>query len=108
MEEDRSLDALWQHGKPTSATPLTHIFRNLAVFLALIVGVHRVVIGSLLVSFKLIPAGAVAGAEASVPVILQLTAQTLAAGVRMALPIIAILFITLGLPGSNHCDDWKS
>jgi flagellar biosynthetic protein FliR len=77
-----------------SATPLTGLFRNLAVFLALIAGVHRVVIGSLLVSFRLIPPGAVASAEQSVPVILQLSAQALAAGVRLALPVIAILFIT--------------
>ena len=62
--------------------------------LALLVGVHRVVIGSLLVSFKLIPPGSVADARQSVPVLLEYSALALSAGVRLALPVIAILFIT--------------
>lgn len=77
-----------------SQTALTSLFRNLALLLALLVGVHRVLIGAVLSSFRLIPPGAVSGAERCVPVLLALGSQTLDAGVRMALPVIAILFMT--------------
>jgi flagellar biosynthetic protein FliR len=78
----------------STQTALTSVFRNLALLLALLVGVHRVLIGAVLQSFRLIPPGAVSHAERSVPVLLALGSQTLDAGVRMALPVIAILFMT--------------
>ncbi len=75
-------------------TVLAKLFRNFAILLAVVVGLHRVVLGALLESFRVIPPGAVSGVHATVPSLLQLSADTLAAGVRIAVPVIAILFMT--------------
>ncbi|MEZ4224493.1 MAG: flagellar biosynthetic protein FliR [Polyangiaceae bacterium] len=75
-------------------TVLAKLFRHFAILLAVVLGVHRVVLGAVLASFRVLPPGTASGVHATVPSILELSANTLAAGVRIAVPIIAILFMT--------------
>ena len=81
---------------PATALPetgLSRLFRLLAVLLSLVVGMHRVLIGSLLTSFRLLPPGAPAAPGAAWPALLELSTNALAAGVRLALPVVAVLFL---------------
>jgi flagellar biosynthetic protein FliR len=73
---------------------LSTLLRNLAVMLGLIAGVHRLVIGGVLASFKVVPVGSFANPALETPVILAMTTDALATGVRVAIPFIAILFMT--------------
>jgi flagellar biosynthetic protein FliR len=81
-----------------SETGLTRILRLLFVLLALILGVHRVLIGSMIASFHAVPVGSVADAGLAMPELLSLSIGTLATGVRLAMPLLAALLLTqLGL-----------
>jgi flagellar biosynthetic protein FliR len=73
---------------------LVTVLRNFAVLLGLIAGIHRVVLGGLLASFKVVPVGSLSNPALETPVILAMTTEALASGVRVAIPFIAILFIT--------------
>ncbi|HEY1536049.1 MAG TPA: flagellar biosynthetic protein FliR, partial [Polyangiaceae bacterium] len=73
---------------------LVTFLRNFAVLLGLIAGIHRVVLGGLLASFKVVPVGSLSNSALETPVILAMTTEALASGVRVAIPFIAILFIT--------------
>jgi flagellar biosynthetic protein FliR len=72
---------------------LTRLFRMLAMLLALICGLHRVMIGTLLSSFHLLPVGTAVHLEATFPLILELSAHIIGVGVRLALPILALLLM---------------
>ncbi len=72
---------------------MSMVLRNFAVLLGLIVGVHRVVLGGVLASFKAVPVGSLSNPALETPVILAMTTEALATGVRIAIPFIAILFI---------------
>lgn len=72
---------------------LARFFRMFAISLALIVGVHRQLLGSLLSSFRIIPPGTLINPAPLGPVILELTANSIETGVRLAIPILAVLFI---------------
>jgi flagellar biosynthetic protein FliR len=72
---------------------LTRIFRTLALLLAVITGLHRVMLGTLLSSFHLLPVGTVAHLEATFPLFLELSAHILSVGVQLALPILSILLM---------------
>jgi flagellar biosynthetic protein FliR len=78
----------------SSQSGLATILRNFAILLALLVGLHRVVIGALIVSFDLIPPGSFADVERATPVLLSLGGDTIAAGVRVAFPIAAVLMLS--------------
>jgi flagellar biosynthetic protein FliR len=78
----------------SSQSGLQTLLRNFAILLALIVGLHRVVIGSLIVSFNVLPPGGFADAELAAPVLLALGSDTIAAGVRVAFPIAAVLMLS--------------
>jgi len=73
---------------------VTSLFlRNFAVLLALIAGLHRVLLGGVLASFRAVPVGSLTNPALETPVILAMTTDALASGVRVAIPFIAILFM---------------
>lgn len=80
-------------GTGQSDSILTRLFRYLIILLALAAGLHRVVIGTLLSSFKAIPVSHVQHLEASGPYFLELSGALLLAGVRLALPVLAALLM---------------
>ncbi len=73
---------------------LSQLFRYLAILLAVIAGVHRVVIHAVIASFSVFPVGTVPNPGYSVEVLVTLSSHVLAAGVRIAIPLIAVLFMT--------------
>jgi len=72
---------------------LSTVLRNFAVLLGLIAGIHRVVLGGVLASFRAVPVGSMTNPALETPVILAMTSEALATGVRIAIPFIAILFM---------------
>jgi flagellar biosynthetic protein FliR len=74
-------------------TGLTRILRLLALLLAVLLGLHRVLVGSLIASFRVLPAGSVMTPEFSTPVLVEMSVQALALGLRLALPILAVLVV---------------
>ena len=73
---------------------LSTVLRNFAILLALIAGLHRVVLAGVMASFKVVPVGTLSNPALETPVILAMTTEALATGVRIAIPFIAILFMT--------------
>jgi flagellar biosynthetic protein FliR len=73
---------------------ISTILRNFMVFVALIVGVHRVVLGGLLVGFRLLPVGTARAPGQLLPVFIEMSSLAIEAGVRIALPLVAILYMT--------------
>src|SRR5690606_32134749 len=76
-----------------SDSVLTRLFRSLALLLGLAAGVHRYIIGGLLLSFQRVPVGSALRPDLSAPYLLRLTADVLEIGVRLALPVIAVLLM---------------
>ena len=74
-------------------TVLAKLFRHFAILLALLAGAHRVVISAVLTSFRMVPLGGIPHVEASVPALVDLSVSALEAGVRIAIPVLAILFM---------------
>ncbi len=72
---------------------LTRLFRNLALLLALVTGLHRVMLGTLLQSFSFVPVGTAAHLEATFPLLLELGGHVLATGVQLALPLLSVLLM---------------
>jgi len=72
---------------------LTRLFRNLALLLALIAGLHRAMLGTLLHSFSMLPVGSAAHLEATFPLFLELGGLVLSTGVQLALPLLAVLLM---------------
>jgi flagellar biosynthetic protein FliR len=62
----------------------------LAMLVALAVGAHRVLLASLLESFRVIPPGAGAGWQASAVVLVDAAFGSLAFGVRLSMPLVAV------------------
>ena len=74
-----------------SETGLTRMLRLMALLLGFLLGLHRVVIASLLASYRVLPPGRVIDASAAALPMLQLTAETVEAGLRLGVPLIAVL-----------------
>ncbi len=74
-------------------TALTRMLRLLALLLAFLLGLHRVVLASLLASYRVLPPGAAIDASRAATSIVQLTAQTVEAGLRLGVPIIGVLLM---------------
>lgn len=72
---------------------LTRMFRQLALLLALITGLHRAMLGSLLSSFRIVPVGSRAHVEATFPLFLELGAHVIGVGVQLALPLLSVLLM---------------
>ncbi|MFO0565944.1 MAG: flagellar biosynthetic protein FliR [Polyangiaceae bacterium] len=80
------------HGAPGD-TVLSGFLRYSMILVASLVGIHRVVLGAVLETFRLIPVGSVARLPASVPTFVRLTSDAFAAGVRLAIPIVVVVFM---------------
>jgi flagellar biosynthesis protein FliR len=75
-------------------TPLAQMLRQLALLFALIVGLHRVAIGAVLESFKLLPIGVVLRPGSATEGLLEASSAALVSGTRLAMPIVAVLLAT--------------
>jgi len=72
---------------------ITTMLRYFTTLLALLLGLHRVVLGGLIESFRILPVAGLWDVSAGWPTILLLSAELLTCSVRIALPILAVLFI---------------
>jgi flagellar biosynthetic protein FliR len=77
-----------------SQNVLTSILRNLAMLLGVLVGLHRVVIGAVIGSFQAVPAGTLKSPSQLTELILAMSGQALSTGVKLAIPVIAVLLVT--------------
>jgi flagellar biosynthetic protein FliR len=77
-----------------SQNVITSILRNLAVLLGVLVGLHRVVIGAVIGSFRVVPAGSIHGTSNLTELILALTNDAIGTGVKLAIPLLAVLLVT--------------
>jgi flagellar biosynthesis protein FliR len=79
-------------------TPAARILSLLALMLMLASGSHRVVLAYLIDSFVAIPVGSHTDFANSMPAILDLFIESMAVGVRLAMPVIAVsLVVQIGL-----------
>ena len=67
--------------------------RNVSVLIALATGAHRALLEALLGGFRAIPVGGVIAPANSLKMICDLSSSVLLVGVRLALPMLAVLFI---------------
>jgi flagellar biosynthetic protein FliR len=84
---------LFDAASRTNQNILTSILRYVCILVALAIGVHRLLLEALLSSFRLVPAGSIRLPAAGFGVLWALSGQVLLVGARIALPLIAILFI---------------
>jgi flagellar biosynthetic protein FliR len=73
---------------------VTALLRNLAVLLAVLVGLHRVVIGAVIGSFRAVPAGAIHSTRGLSELVLLMTTDAVGTGVKLAIPLVAVLLVT--------------
>jgi flagellar biosynthetic protein FliR len=79
-------------------TPLTKLLHTMCVLLLVIIGVHRVLLATLMGSFHAIPIGTLVRPELATADLVQLSARALVTGLRLALPVVAtLLLVQLGL-----------
>ena len=76
-----------------SETALGAMFRHLAVLMAVLVGLHRQLLYSLFGSFQLLPPGTIVNPGRAAGAVLALFSSCVEAGVRIALPTVAVLFM---------------
>jgi flagellar biosynthetic protein FliR len=89
-------------GVATAFDPTSHstqsliatLLRQLAMMLALIIGIHRVLIGGLLAGFQVLPVGTVSDPGRLLPLFVEISSLAISAGLRIALPLVAILYMT--------------
>jgi flagellar biosynthetic protein FliR len=75
-------------------TGVTRILRMLVLLLAVLLGLHRVVVASLIASFRVLPAGSFVNPALTTPVLVRFSVDAIAQGLRLALPILAVLVVT--------------
>jgi flagellar biosynthesis protein FliR len=85
--------ALFDPHTRTSETPIGAFFRHFTMFLLLAAGVHRRILGAWFGSFELLRPGTLVNPSGAAEVMLGLTVQSIEAGVRIALPVVAVLFL---------------
>jgi flagellar biosynthesis protein FliR len=84
-------------------TPLTKLLHTLCVLLIVLLGVHRVLIGTLLGSFHVIPVGTLVHPELATVDLVHLSARAIVTGLRLALPVVAtLLLVQLGKRAYDH------
>ena len=82
----------------TQETSLTKVLHLLCLLLLVLLGVHRVVLGTLLGSFHAIPVGSLVRPELATPELIHLSSRAIMSGLRLALPVVAtLLLVQLGL-----------
>jgi flagellar biosynthetic protein FliR len=84
---------LFDTGSHSNQNILTSILRHVSILIALGVGVHRWLLQALLAGFHLVPVGSASLPAAGFKLMWDLSGQVLLVGARIALPVIAILFI---------------
>jgi flagellar biosynthesis protein FliR len=77
----------------TGESGVTRMLRLFAMLLAFLLGLHRVLIASLIASYRVVPPGASIDVPRAMGPVLTLTAQTVEAGLRLAVPILAVLIM---------------
>jgi len=77
-----------------SQNAITQILRDLAVLLGVLVGLHRVVIGAVIGSFRVVPAVSVHHLENLTEMIMVLSNDAITTGIKLAIPILAVLLVT--------------
>ena len=77
-----------------SQNAITQILRDLSVLLGVLVGLHRVVIGAVIGSFRVVPPGSVHHLENLTEMMLTLSSDALSTGIKIAIPILAVLLVT--------------
>lgn len=77
-----------------SQTVIATMLRNFALLVGLAVGLHRVVIGATVGSFQALPVGSLIALDAYGSTFGTLGGDVLATGLRLAMPIIAVLLMT--------------
>jgi flagellar biosynthesis protein FliR len=77
----------------TTDSVVPRLFRNLALLVAVITGLHRVMLEAVVSSFHLVPVGAAQHLEATFPLFLELSGHVLRTGLSLALPLLAILLM---------------
>ena len=73
---------------------ITTMLRFFSVLIALVLGLHRVAIGGLVQSFHVLPVGRLYSSFGATEPLILLTAELIACGVRIALPVLAVVFVT--------------
>lgn len=77
-----------------SSTVISSLFRNFAMLIALAIGLHRLVIGATVSSFQVVPVGSLISPEVYGIAFSSLGGHMLETGLRMSMPIIAVLLMT--------------
>ncbi len=72
---------------------LTRIMRYIGTLIAIGVGLHHLLLAATFRSFTLIPPGTLVNPGVLGPRILRMTSEMLVIGVKLALPLLAVLFI---------------
>ncbi len=73
---------------------ISTILRDLTVLLGILVGLHRVVIGAVIGSFRVVPAGSIQGIGNLTEIVMTLTNDAITTGVKLAIPILGVLLVT--------------
>jgi flagellar biosynthetic protein FliR len=89
-------------GMASAFDPSTHahqsqiasLLRYFVLFVALLTGLHRVLLGALLAGFRLLPVGTTNDLALALPGLVHLSSVVIAVGVRVALPLVAVLYMT--------------
>jgi flagellar biosynthetic protein FliR len=76
-----------------SETPLGTFWRYFAMLLVVVAGFHRQVLGVWFESFGILRPGTFVSPSSAAEVMLAVTVQSIEAGVRIAIPVVAVLFM---------------
>jgi flagellar biosynthesis protein FliR len=76
-----------------SDSVLVKVYRLFGILLALSIGVHRVIVGTMLLSFQKVPVGSLIRPDLASPYLMDLVGELLEVGVRLALPVLAVLLL---------------
>lgn len=77
-----------------SQNVVTALLRNLALLLGVLVGLHRVIIGAVIGSFRAVPAGSIQSTRNLTELVLLMTNDAVGTGVKLAIPLVAVLLVT--------------
>ena len=88
-----SIASLFDPHAEISETGITRIVLNFALLIAMAFGLHRVVLGSVIASFRILPVGSVHNPALATRTLVELSVVSIAHGLRLALPILAVLFV---------------
>jgi flagellar biosynthetic protein FliR len=73
---------------------LSSILRNFSLLIAIAIGLHRVAIGAVVASFRVVPVGSLPELAVYGNTFLGLGGLVFETGLRLAMPVVAVLFMT--------------